>query len=164
MTQERLYELLRYDTETGVFTWKKRTSNRVSVGDRAGHDNGNGYRRINIDGRSYYEHRLAWLYVYGEFPKRLIDHRDGNGFNNKISNLRQATCAQNGQNQNLRATNASGRHGVSWDKSHKKWEAYICCNSRKKHLGLFENIDDAGAAYLKAKRKLHTFQPIPRDI
>lgn len=163
ITAERLRELLNYDRETGIFTWRKRTSNRVTIGERAGRDNGNGYRRIAIDGRSYYEHHLAWLYVHAEFPEFEIDHRDGVGANNCISNLRPATHAENGQNQSLRVTNRSGKHGVSWSKSHRKWAAYIVVEGRKRHLGLFDDVEDAGAAYLSAKQDLHKFQPIPRD-
>lgn len=163
ITIERLHELLSYDPETGIFIWKSRTSNRVFVGARAGRDNGNGYRRIAIDGVSYYEHQLAWLYVYGTWPGNEVDHRDGNGFNNRISNLRHGTHAENSQNLSLRNTNKSGMTGVSWSKPHSKWSAYICVNYKKKHLGLFDDLREAGAAYLNAKRELHRFQPIPRD-
>ena len=125
LTQDRLKYLLSYDSETGVFVWVRTTSNRVSVGSRAGRDNGNGYRRINIDGCPYYEHVLAWLYTHGEYPRVEIDHKDGDGYNNCISNLREATHLENGQNQSLRSTNTTGAHGVSFSKLHKKYEAYI---------------------------------------
>lgn len=163
ITAERLRSLLSYDSATGIFAWLKPTSNRVSVGCRAGRDNGNGYRRINIDGRSYYEHHLAWLHVHGEWPEYEIDHRDGERSHNWISNLRPATHEENGQNQPLRSTNTSGAHGVSWSKPHSKWAAYIWTGGKKKHLGLFVNREDASRAYLAAKRELHAFQPVPRD-
>jgi hypothetical protein len=158
----RARELLNYNPETGIFVWEKRTSNRISIGNRAGRENGNGYRRIAIDGFSYYEHQLAWLYIYGEWPEYEIDHRDGNGLNNSLSNLRQATHAENSQNQALRSTNSSGATGVSWSKLRSKWESSIWVGCEKKFLGLFDNFCDADAAYLKAKKELHKFQPIPR--
>jgi len=164
ITAKRVRQLLDYDPEAGVFVWRERTSNRISVGDVAGRDNGNGYRRISIDGQSYYEHQLAWLYVYGEWPQNEIDHRDGNGFNNKISNLRDATHEENCQNMPLKTTNTSGITGVSWSKLHSKWEAYIWRGYKKKYLGLFESLSDAREAYLRAKRELHTFQPKPREV
>ena len=163
ITAERLRELLHYDPEEGIFTWIKLKSNRAPVGSRAGRDNRNGYRRINIDGHGYYEQRLAWLYVYGEWPEYEIDHRDGVGFNNKIANLRKATHLQNSQNLPLSATNTSGMRGVSWCKNYGKWEAYIWLSYRKIGLGYFDNVREAGEAYLKAKQKLHSFQPTPRS-
>jgi hypothetical protein len=164
ITLGRVRELLSYDPETGIFTWIGRTSNRITVGDRAGRDTGNGYRRIAIDGYSYYEHHLAWFLVYGEWPENEIDHIDGKGFSNRIANLRKATPAQNRQNAVLRRTNKSGRTGVSWAKNIGKWEAYIWVNYKKKPLGYFDDLQDAGAAYLAAKRELHSFQPTPRGV
>lgn len=163
ITLSELHNLLDYDSETGFFRWKRRTSNRVSVGDIAGQDNGAGYIRINIYGRRYYGHRLAVFYTTGEWPQHEVDHADGNRANNAISNLRLATHKQNSQNQPLRSTNTSGKHGVSWSKLRGKWAAYICDNGQKVHLGLFESLDAAGNAYLLAKAKLHSFQKVPRD-
>lgn len=164
LTANRLREALNYTPETGGFTWRITSSNRSPVGSVAGRDNGNGYRRIMVDGVVYYAHRLAWLYVYGEWPLHEIDHCDGNRSNNRIVNLRPATHKENGQNQALRSTNSSGHHGVSWSKQHGQWCAYICVGGKKKHLGLFDDVKNAGAAYLVAKQKIHQFQPVPRDI
>lgn len=163
LTLDRLKEVLSYDPETGVFKWLKPTSNRVRVGSEAGNDNGVGYLRISVDGRTYYAHRLAWMYLHGALPDQEIDHTDGNPKNNAASNLRHAAHAENSQNQKLRSTNTSGRHGVSWSKPHGKWAAYIMKDGRKRHLGLFEGLDAAGSAYLRAKSVMHSFQPVPRD-
>lgn len=162
LTLDRLKELLDYNLQTGLFIWKCRTSNRVKVGDVAGRNNGNGYVRIAIDGKNYYAHRLAWMFVHGEIPALEIDHADGNRSNNKIENLRLASHAENGQNQALRATNTSGMIGVSWSKAHGMWCAYIFKSGKKKHLGLFKDLDEAGAAYLSAKAVMHSFQQSPR--
>ncbi len=78
MTQERLQELLAYDSSTGFFTWKIRKAIRLRAGDRAGYDHPSGYRYIKIDNRSYSEHRLAWLYVHGRLPSEEIDHINRN--------------------------------------------------------------------------------------
>lgn len=162
ITLERLRETLDYNPDTGVFVWLVTASNRAPKGTQAGRDNGNGYRRISIDRHGYYAHRLAWFYVYGEWPENEIDHIDGTGTNNRISNLRQATNAQNMQNVTLYRTNTSGMTGVSWMKSLGKWEAYIWKNCKKIPLGYFDNMKAAGSAYLEAKQSQHTFQPIPR--
>jgi len=161
VTLGRLRELLNYNPETGIFTWnvKKR---RASAGERAGSNSTIGYRQIGIDGRDYFEHRLAWLYVYGEWPEFEIDHRNGVRSDNRILNLRQATKAQNGQNQKPRSTNTSGIAGVSWSKRRSKWVAYIMVNNKHRHLGLFDDIQKAEEAYLNAKQELHSFQPTPR--
>lgn len=164
LTSRRLGEVLSYEPESGLFFWRQRTSNRVKVGDIAGRANGNGYVRISIDGVSYYAHRLAWLAVHGEMPAGEIDHRDGNRSNNRLENLRPASHDQNSQNQPLRSTNTSGRHGVSWSAPHQKWAAYINLEGRKRHLGLFTDLDSAAKAYLEAKAQLHRFQPVPRDV
>lgn len=163
ITQDRLKEVIFYDPESGIFKWKAITSNRVKVGDIAGRDNGNGYIRISIDGRGYYAHRLAWLYIHGELPKKGIDHKDGDGKNNKIENLRPASQAQNGQNQKLRTTNVSGHTGVSRHNIPGKWIATIWKNNKKFHIGVFDSVSEANTAYLAEKARLHTFQPIPRE-
>lgn len=163
ITRARLAELLSYDPETGVFRWIKPTSNRVRAGSVAGRNHGNGYLRISLDKQSYYLHRLAWLWIHGEFPTGEVDHRDGVRSNNRASNLRAAEHRENAQNQPLKVSNTSGRHGVSWSKLHDRWAAYIHVAGRKRHLGLFDDLDSAGRAYLKAKAELHPFQPVPRD-
>lgn len=164
LTAARLREVLSYSSETGLFTWLSPTSNRVRRGEVAGRKNGNGYIRISVDGRSYYAHRLAWLHEKGSFPPSELDHSDGNRSNNRLANLRPATHGQNGQNQPLRVTNTSGKHGVSWSRTRRKWAAYIWAMGAKKHLGLFSEKAAAAAAYLEAKSRMHQFQPVPRDI
>lgn len=162
ITLERLRELLSYDPETGIFIRRITTSSRSLKGSKAGRNNGNGYLRMMIDGYTDYAHRFAWFYVYGKWPEYEIDHIDGNGRNNRISNLRDAPHAQNSQNLSTRSTNKSGMIGVSWMKSYQKWEAYIWVNYKKKNLGYFDDLQEAGAAYLNAKQELHRFQPTPR--
>lgn len=165
ITLERLKALLSYDPASGIFKWVSRTSNRVKVGAEAGRDNGNGYTRISLDGKNYYAHRLAWFYVHGVFPKDMIDHRDGNGRNNAIGNLREATQMENGQNMLMsRRHGTSGFCGVSWSKQKRKWEAHITVGYRKRSLGFYSNPESAAAAYLAAKQELHDFQPKPRGI
>lgn len=86
LTVERLRELLDYDPETGVFRWKE-PRRKCRVGEVAGSLRKDGYVKIQVDGRFYQAHRLAWLCVYGVWPS-AIDHIDGNRANNAIANLR----------------------------------------------------------------------------
>ena len=106
-----------------------------------------------IDKRPYLAHRLAWLYVMGEFPKNDIDHVDTNGCNNKISNLRLATKSQNGANSKLPKNNTSGYKGVTWAKRNKKWMAQIMVDRKHVCLGFFHDPKLAYEAYKKASRE-----------
>jgi hypothetical protein len=161
---DRLREVLRYNPETGRFTWVRPASNRVRPGASAGTPSGQGYIKISIDGVSYYAHRLAWMWLHGAMPESQIDHRDGDRSNNKAVNLRAALHCENGQNQGLRSTNKSGFHGVSWSAKHGKWATCIHVGGKKQHIGLFADPAEGSLAYLAAKVVAHPFQPIPRDV
>ena len=136
-------ELLDYDSETGVFKWKKKRRG-IKTGIPLGTDNGKGYLRITLLGTSYYAHRLAWLYQTGEWPKDEIDHINGNTSDNRFCNLRSVSGAENAQNKH-------GTTGVSWHKKGKKWQAHVCIFKKRKYLGLFSSFEEANNAYLEAK-------------
>lgn len=150
LRSERVRELLDYDPDTGVFVWARDYSSRRK-GAVAGHVSAtNGAVEIRIDRRPYLAHRLAWLLIYGVWPKLFIDHANGDPSDNRIANLRQATVSQNAANKRRPATNSSGYKGVCWNKSSKKWQAGIKVNGRSFHLGLFATPEDAHEAYLTA--------------
>lgn len=158
LSAERLREVLNYNPETGAFTWKIRTSNRVAVGDIAGSlHNKSGYWFIFVDGKAYKAHRLAWLHVHGEWPAADIDHINGRRSENMLHNLRQATRSMNQQNlREARGDTASGLLGVYRnDKKNKPWRSSIKVDGKDRHLGNFADPQDAQRAYLAAKRKLH---------
>ena len=102
-------------------------------------------------------HRLAWLYVHGEWPAEEIDHLNRVRSDNRISNLRLATQAENKQNTSLRRDSTSGHKGVSWHKRDKKWVAEIKLHGKKHYLGYFNNINDAIAARKSEESRLHPF-------
>jgi hypothetical protein len=162
ITQCELKQLLHYDINTGIFTWKVSRGNQLAIGSIAGGKNDDGYVKIRIGKKKYAAHRLAWLYVMGIWPADQLDHRDGNRSNNAFSNLRECTNAQNCENKKVRSDNPSGYPGVTWCKSNKKWKVSITKNKIRHHLGYFINRNDAYNVYLDAKRKLHTFNPVPR--
>lgn len=151
MDQEYLKSILSYDAGTGEFRWLAKISNKVIVGGVAGGFNTAGYIVIGIGGRTYYAHRLAWIYTTGAAP-RQVDHRDGDRGNNRWLNLRPATNQQNVLNSKRAASNTSGFKGVSWHKGGSKWSAYIILDGRKKHLGLHDTPEAAHAAYLAAAK------------
>jgi hypothetical protein len=152
LTAERLRELLEYSPETGVFTWKVRSSNRIHIGDEAGSKKQR-YVYILIDGKLRLAHRLAWLYVHGEWPNQDIDHINRNGRDNRIANLRLATMSDNQCNAKTRTDNSTGFRGVFPKRS--KFAAQIRKGSIRWHLGVFDTPEQAHAAYCEAARKLH---------
>ena len=110
---------------------------------KAGVLNKRGYIYIGIDGQRPQAHRLAWLYVHGEFPKNVIDHIDGNGSNNAISNLRDVTRSENQRNLKTRCESKSGFTGVSWCSARKKWAVRITNNGKYIMLGRYGDLDKA---------------------
>lgn len=145
-----LRQVLDYDPATGIFVWRQKIGRKVVVGRRAGAVNRAGYRVIGIGGRLYYAHRLAWLWMTGEWPERDVDHRFGLTDDNRWSELRSATEQQNGFNARRHAHNSTGLKGVSWHRAAGKYAAHIIVDGRKRHLGLFDDPSLAHAAYLAA--------------
>jgi len=148
---DRLRELLNYDRETGIFTWAI-TRRGCRKGSVAGCKMKHGYIAIRLDDALYTAHRLAWLHVTGEWPANQIDHINRDRADNRFSNLRAVTNAENAQNQKARA-NKSGFTGVR--KENSKWLAEIKINYKPIRIGLFETPEAAHEAYVAAKRKYH---------
>ena len=151
----RLRELLSYDAATGEFRWIKSNSNRALAGSVAGRStNCDGYKEIQVDKRLYKAHRLAWLFVYGEWPDQ-IDHINGDRCDNRIENLRNVTGALNTHNQTKpHSTNRSGALGVV-RKPNGRFQAEIRVLGRKRCLGTYGSVEAASAAYREAKLRLH---------
>lgn len=152
MDQSYLRRILSYDPDTGIFRWRVKHSKKVVPGTEAGGVNVAGYIVIGIDGKCYYAHRLAWLYMTGEWP-RQVDHNDTIKRNNRWSNLRIATHQQNVLNAKKAENNTSGYKGVSWHKAAGKWSAQIYLNGKSRYLGLFTDPEKAHDAYMAAARK-----------
>lgn len=159
LNAEKLKTLLHYEPETGIFTWRVPSGRwgRVPAGTRAGSLNKTtGSRIVRIDGDSYLEHRLAWLYVHGVWPSECIDHINGVRSQNDIKNLRDVSHVTNGQNQRrAHPRNISGLLGVSWNARDRSWKASITVAGKNKNLGCFTTPEQAHQAYLTAKRNLH---------
>lgn len=152
LTQARLKELLRYDSETGQFTWLV-SRKRVKAGDVAGTTYTNGYIIIRIDGKAHSAHRLAWFYTTGEWPEDQIDHRDLNKANNRWDNLRPATNLQNIANRS--SWSKSGFKGVYKPIGRNDYRTEIRINGKRKLLGYFKTPEEAHAVYVKAANDVH---------
>ena len=162
-TPERLRELLSYDADSGVFTWRVTRTGKARAGTVAGRVTDFGYRQIQIDGRYYSAHRLAFLYMLGRWPHQQVDHRDGRRDNNAWHNLREADQFENMQNRATPRNNSSGYIGVAFVRSKGKYCAMIAAGRRRKNLGWFDTAVQACAAYREAKARLHPFQPKQRS-
>lgn len=156
LTQSRLKELLHYDESTGVFTRRVALCNKVKVGDIAGTTEKEEYVRIEIDGKKYKAHRLAWLYVYGNFPEQQIDHINSIKNDNRIANLRDVSQSVNMRNIHKpnKDSITSQYRGVSWHKHAKKWVAQVVVDGRKVHLGYFSDEESAFDAYEYNKMRI----------
>lgn len=182
----RVRELLDYDAASGLLRWKPRAPNQARfntrfAGKQAGYldaRDGITYLRIQLDGRVYYGHRLAWMVAYGEDPTVEIDHRNGCGTDNRLVNLRLAPGGLNGLNRAIRSDNTTGVTGTHYNSSTKKYKAYVRYHGKLHNLGWYDTLGEAGEVARKArenfgfspahgKTKAERFslaQPLPRGL
>ena len=156
ITANRLRQLLDYDADTGVFTWREPRGVRShSV---AGSIDNHGYRKIKINGRCYKAHRLlAWPHVHGEWPSGEIDHANGNKADNPIRNLRIAiaTPSQNNWNRAPTSRNSTGFKGVQRSGG-GKFRALATVDGKQVYLGRYATAELAQEAD-NATAKLHGY-------
>lgn len=170
ITQEYLKEALIYNQDTGIFTWRldrpdshfsdwrgrngwlKNISKDGVAGSpsRPSKRNPLSYIIIGLGGKNHKAHRLAWLYIYGEWPSEDIDHVNLNTTDNRIDNLRLSVDKLNHRNRSKYRNNTSGIPGVSYYTRLSKWQAegqQIVDSKRIRHyLGVFHSFLDACAA------------------
>lgn len=139
--------LFSLDAQTGQLT-------SLITGRKNKTKNASGYGTVVVRGKKYYAHRVAWLLHYGEWPKKQIDHINGDKSDNRICNLRDVSQAENAQNQR-RATQKSitGVLGASPCKG--KFIAKLRINGKATYVGQFSTKEEAHEAYVKAKRAHH---------
>jgi len=156
LTQQRLKEVLEYYPDAGIFVWNKNRGGGARCGDIAGSIL-KGFQRqrvqIRIDDTLYYAHRLAFFYMTGTWPIKGVDHKDGDGLNNRWNNLREANQAQNAANQKLRSDNTTGFKGVTFVKRSGRYRASIRVQQKPIHLGYFDTPEAAHIAYFEAAQR-----------
>lgn len=156
LTAQELRRLFHYDEATGEFTRLVSVGSRGAAGAKVGSDDLYGYKTTRIGRRSYKLHRLAWLYVYGDWPKGDVDHKNGARSDNRITNLRDVSRKVNLENQRAAVNNRStGLLGAYRDKRSGVYYARISVGDKGVHLGSFPTAEEAHAAYVAAKRQLH---------
>lgn len=167
LTCEEVRELLTYHEDSGLFYWNHRPRkwfdsdrlwkawNTRHSGNLAGSKTANGYWGLKINHRSFQAHRVAWLYVYGDWPNNEIDHINQIKTDNRIRNLRDVSNSENAKNKGSMKSNSSGVSGVDfvdWKKYGKpRWRARISADGRSRHIGYFDSKEEAVKARNQAK-------------
>ena len=154
LTEERLKQLLTYDPETGLFTWKvdKKSAKKGSV---CGNNTVQPYIEVHIDGTKYLAHRLAFLYQTGRLPQNIIDHINGNGRDNRFTNLRVATTSQNAMNKRKSRNSSTGVKNVTFRKDRGKYAVIVEVNGKGKSFGHHETLELAELVAHYARESVH---------
>lgn len=151
--------MLSYDPETGILRWKVERY-RKHAGDIAGCKyitKRKKMKRVNIS-VNYYRYgayRVIWFLMTGSWPTKEIDHIDGDGWNNRWSNLREVTHRENGKNLKIKNTNTTGVAGVSLAKNKRKFRSRIMVDYKEIYLGVFDTVEEAATVRKKAEKKYY---------
>jgi len=158
-----LHECFHYDPVKGELGWNHRPRHHFTTakewkrwnarfaGTVAGHKRR--HCRVRIADDTYTVHRVVWKWATGKEPPANIDHKNRDGYDNRLSNLREANQTKQNWNKGLQKNNPSGYRGVSRDRG--KWRATIQANGIQRHLGTFSTAREAAAAYEAVARDLH---------
>ena len=165
-----ILEFLSYNPETGVLTWRPRSRGNFNSDNEFGRWNtryankpaggfdGHKYVQVRVNGKKELAHRVAWFLSYGEWPAEHIDHVNGNRSDNRLSNLRVVSCAENAKNRSLTTQNSSGVVGVAWNNAKSVWQSQITVGGKQIHLGSFADFQSAVVARRNAEEE-YGFHP-----
>ena len=156
LQQQNVRQLFNYDAEAGIVTRRTTHAYNAKLGDVVGFKgNSSGHLQVKISGVAYWLHRIIWLWVYGYMPVQ-VDHKNQNGSDNRIENLREVTHTGNQRNRKRNKNNKTGVMGVYPSKG--KFCACIRVNGKSVHLGTFALLEDARSAREHAEEK-YNFHP-----
>lgn len=161
-----LRECFDYDAATGALTWRIRPREHFKGG--AGWHNFNnqfanrpagladksGHIEVKLNGKGYQIARVIWAMQTGQMDFGLIDHIDGGPKNNRMSNLRLATHAQNARNRSHSSRNSSGVTGVTYHSQSGKWWARVTVGGKTHSFGLHKTVEGAAQVTYEAKQRL----------
>lgn len=139
--------LVDYDPESGQLKWKVTIGRTIKEGEIADKCQDSGYRVIKVLSRTFQSHRVIWMIVHGRWPIHEIDHRNCIPWNNRLSNLREATDEQQSWNTRGKFSSKSGLKGVY--PSGKRWRSCIRLYGEQKHLGTFDTPEEAHQEYCR---------------
>lgn len=157
LSPDEIRRIFTYDAETGEIRWNHREGEPRfrMAGQVAGTRRRDGRGVIVYKNGFFLSSRVAWAYMTGEWPSHLVDHVDNDPSNDRWENLRAATKTQNGYNKRHRPSSSSSFKGVYYAAHAKKWRAEIAANGNRRHLGYFDNEQEAADAYAAAAHELH---------
>lgn len=145
-----------YEVDTGL-PWTSRTSrNDYNSQLKRILCTNDGYYQIVSKGRTLKWHRVVWQHFKGEIPKDLtVDHINNNRSDCRIENLQLLSQKVNSRKRCRRDNNTTGFAGVHWCNRENKYVARIGIDYKRKHLGYFDNPEEAYKVYLSAKAEYH---------
>jgi hypothetical protein len=148
MSYIELAKKMTYNKDTGKVYWKEGLGHRYS-GKEAGciYDEDRQRFKIKYNNKRYFRARLAWVIHYGEEPKGLIDHINGEQWDDRLVNLRDVTSTENSLNCRKSRRNKTGITGVFQDKYGSYKVTY-----RKTYLGTYKSLEDAREAREAAEK------------
>jgi hypothetical protein len=135
ISQQRVLDLFRYDDGK---LFRKSDNKEMGIYSTKHHR----YARVVIDGKEYKLHRIIFFYHHGYLPE-IIDHINGDRYDNHIENLREANTYQNRQNSGIYSTSKSGVKNVYWDKKCNKWRVSFSINGKRKYFGGYDDLEEA---------------------
>ena len=151
LTQKYLKSILHYNIDTGLFIRKVSRGGNAVKGRVAGYKDVYGYIVIQINEKRYKAHRLAWFYMEGYWPEYQVDHINRVKSDNRWCNLRHITPSCNNKNRNVSKISKSGVTGVIRERN--KWRVRIKTPDSYKHIGCFDDLDEAVRARWVAEKK-----------
>ncbi len=143
----------------GKLYWAVKHRNRTKIGDLVGSPNGSGYLKFQYLQENFLVHRVIWEMHNGPIPEGMqVDHIWHDKLDNRIENLRLVTVLDNHRNRAKSPKNTSGVTGVCWNKRDSNWLASITIKGKRKHLGTFDDLNEAAKARKDAEI-LYNFHP-----